>query len=58
MGYPPVGWFMGDDLSITLRLMPETRRLGILPEAAYNYRIGGNTSRDVYKRQVRYRTVL
>ena len=45
MDYPPVVRFMGDDLSITLRLMPGTRRLGILPDVVYNYRIGGNTSR-------------
>ena len=43
--FPPVVKFMGDDLSVTLRLMPETQRLGILPEVIYNYRIGGNTSR-------------
>lgn len=42
---PPVVKFMGDDLSVTLRLMPETQRLGILPDVVYNYRIGGNTSR-------------
>lgn len=43
--FPPVVKFMGDDLSVTLRLMPETQRLGILPDVIYNYRIGGNTSR-------------
>ena len=42
---PPVVKFMGEDLSVTLRLMPETRRLGIIPDVIYNYRIGGNTSR-------------
>ena len=45
INFPPVVKFMGDDLSVTLRLMPETQRLGILPEVIYNYRIGGNTSR-------------
>lgn len=64
MGYPPVVWFMGDDLSITLRLLPETRRLGILPEAVYNYRIGGNTSRympymlDDFLRLYRFKTEM
>lgn len=43
--FPPVVRFMGEDLSVTLRLMPETKRLGILPDTIYNYRIGGNTSR-------------
>lgn len=43
--YPPVVKFMGDDLSVTLRLMPKTQRLGIIPDVVYNYRIGGNTSR-------------
>lgn len=43
--FPPVVKFMGEDLSVTLRLMPETQRLGIIPDVVYNYRIGGNTSR-------------
>lgn len=43
--FPPVVKFMGEDLSVTLRLMPETQRLGIIPDVIYNYRIGGNTSR-------------
>lgn len=43
--YPPVVKFMGEDLSVTLRLMPETQRLGIISDVIYNYRIGGNTSR-------------
>lgn len=43
--FPPVVKFMGEDLSVTLRLMPETQRLGIIPDVIYNYRIGGITSR-------------
>lgn len=43
--FPPVVRFMGDDLSVTLRLMPETERLGIIQDVVYDYRIGGNTSR-------------
>ena len=45
IGNSPVVKFMGEDLSVTLRLMPETQRLGIIPDVVYNYRIGGNTSR-------------
>lgn len=42
---PPIVKFMGEDLSVTLRLLPEIQRLGILPDVIYLYRIGGNTSR-------------
>ena len=45
INFPPVVKFMGEDLSVTLRLMPETQRLGIIQDVIYNYRIGGNTSR-------------
>ena len=43
--YEPVVKFMGDDLSITLRALPETKRLVIIPDIVYNYRIGGLTSK-------------
>ena len=43
--YPPVVRFMGEDLSVTLRLLPETQKLVIIPDVIYNYRIGGGTSR-------------
>lgn len=43
--FSPVVKFMGEDLSVALRVMPETLRLGIIPDVIYNYRIGGNTSR-------------
>ena len=43
--YPPVVRFMGDDLSVTLRMLPETQRLVIIPDVIYNYRIGGGTSK-------------
>ena len=36
---------MGEDLSVTLRVLPETRRLVIIPDVVYNYRIGGGTSK-------------
>lgn len=43
--YPPVVRFMGDDLSVTLRVLPETKKLVIIPDVIYNYRIGGGTSK-------------
>lgn len=36
---------MGEDLSVTLRCLPLTQRLVIIPDIIYNYRIGGETSR-------------
>ena len=36
---------MGDDLSVTLRLLPKTQKLVIIPDVIYNYRIGGGTSK-------------
>ncbi len=43
--FSPIVKFMGDDLSVTLRLLPETRRLIIIPDIVYDYRIGGGTSK-------------
>lgn len=43
--YPPVVRFMGDDLNVTLRMLPETQKLVIIPDVIYNYRIGGGTSK-------------
>ena len=43
--FEPVVKFMGDDLSVTLRVLPEARRLGILTDTIYNYRFGGGTSK-------------
>lgn len=43
--FPPIVEFMGEDLSVTLRVLPETRRLVIIPDVVYNYRIGGGTSK-------------
>lgn len=37
--------FMGEDLSVTLRVLPETQRLVIIPDVVYHYRIGGGTSK-------------
>lgn len=41
----PVVKFMGDDLSVSIRLIPEVKNLVIIPDVVYNYRIGGGTSR-------------
>lgn len=43
--YPPIVKFMGEDLSVTLRLLPKTEKLVIIPDEIYNYNIGGGTSR-------------
>ena len=43
--FKPIVQFMGEDLSITLRCLPETERLVIIPDEVYNYRVGGLTSR-------------
>ena len=43
--FPPIVQFMGDDLSVTLRLLPETQKLVIIPDIVYNYRLGGGTSK-------------
>ncbi len=41
----PIVKFIGEDLSVTLRVIPKTQKLVILPDAVYNYRIGGETSK-------------
>lgn len=43
--FPPVVKFMGDDLSITLKVLPNTKKLIIIPNTVYFYRIGGGTSK-------------
>lgn len=43
--FPPIVKFMGEDLSVTLRCLPLTKKLVIIPDVIYNYRIGGGTSR-------------
>ncbi|MCR1839592.1 glycosyltransferase [Murimonas intestini] len=37
--------FMGDDLFITLNILPNVKRLVIIPDTIYYYRKGGNTSK-------------
>lgn len=41
----PIVKFFGEDLSVTIRMLPETNKLVIIPDTIYNYRIGGGTSR-------------
>lgn len=43
--FAPVVKFMGDDLSVSIRITPEVKNLVILPDVVYNYRIGGGTSK-------------
>lgn len=45
INFAPVVKFMGDDLSVSIRLMPEVKKLVIIPDVVYNYRIGGGTSK-------------
>ena len=43
--FEPIVRFMGEDLSMTLRIMPNTEKLVIVPHEVYYYRIGGGTSK-------------
>lgn len=43
--FEPIVRFMGDDLSVTLRALPQTQKLVIIPDVVYNYHIGGGTSK-------------
>ena len=43
--FAPVVKFMGDDLSVSIRITPEVKNLVLIPDAVYNYRIGGGTSK-------------
>lgn len=45
INFAPVVEFMGDDLSVSIRLMPEIKNLVILPDVVYHYRVGGGTSK-------------
>lgn len=45
VNFKPIVKFMGEDMSITLRCMPNTKKLVIIPEIVYYYRIGGGTSK-------------
>lgn len=37
--------FMGDDLSVTLKIMPNIKKLVIVSNIVYHYRVGGGTSK-------------
>lgn len=43
--FKPIVKFMGDDLSVTLNLLPKSKKIAITPNNVYNYRIGGGTSK-------------
>lgn len=43
--FAPVVRFMGEDLSVSIRITPEVKNLVVIPDVVYNYRIGGGTSR-------------
>lgn len=45
INFEPAVKFMGDDLSVSIRLMPEVKNLVIIPDVVYNYRFGGGTSK-------------
>lgn len=45
VSFAPVVKFMGDDLSVSIRIVPEVEKLVIVPDIVYNYRMGGGTSR-------------
>ena len=42
---PPVVHFLGEDLIVTLNLMPRSRKTIIIPDCVYYYRMGGGTSK-------------
>ena len=42
---PHVVNFWGDDLIVTLNLMPKAQKTVVIPNVVYNYRIGGGTSK-------------
>lgn len=42
---PPVVHFLGEDLIVTLNLMPLSKKTIIIPDCVYFYRIGGGTSK-------------
>lgn len=42
---PLVVNFWGDDLIVTLNLMPKAKEIAIIPDYIYNYRVGGGTTR-------------
>lgn len=45
--FKPVVHFIGDDLSVTIRVMPKVKKLVIIPDLVYKYRMGGGSSRFI-----------
>lgn len=45
INFPPVVKFMGEDLCVTLKILPNTKKLVIVPDIVYFYRMGGGTSK-------------
>ncbi len=43
--FVPVVRFMGDDLSVSIRLVAKAEKIAIIPDTIYNYRIGGFSSK-------------
>ena len=43
--FAPVVRFMGEDLSLTLRILNLAQKLVMIPDCVYHYRIGGSTSK-------------
>lgn len=41
--FPPVVKFMGEDLSVTIRVISTIKKLVIIPDVVYYYRVGGGT---------------
>lgn len=42
---PAIVKFMGDDLSVTLSILPNCNKLAIIPNVVYHYNLGGYTSK-------------
>lgn len=43
--FKPIVEFMGEDLCVTLNVMPHAKKLAITPKCVYHYRMGGSTSK-------------
>ena len=43
--FEPIVRFMGEYLSVTLRLLPRLQKIVIIPDIVYSYRVGGGTSK-------------
>lgn len=43
--FKPIVKFIGDDLSVTLKVLPKIQNLAIISKSVYYYRVGGGTSK-------------